>query len=74
MNGCSCTLEKEYESLRAKVAVRSARYGFARTDMEDILQDVCVRILEDHILDPDDYQDVVSAVISKHRTQRFRRI
>lgn len=74
MSICSCVLEKEYERLRAKVAVRAAKYGFIRVDSEDILHDCCVEILERGILDPVEYGEVVSSVFGRYRTQRSRRV
>ncbi len=74
MSVCSCVLEKEYEKLRAKVMTRAAKYGFIRVDSEDILHDCCVEILENGIINPEDYSEVVSRIIGKHRTYRSRRL
>ena len=72
MNAVSKELEIGYEDLRKKIMIRAARYYLSRIDAEDILQDVCIEVLENS-LHPEDYCDAISRVLGKTRTERSRR-
>lgn len=72
MNVIGRELESEYENLRKKVMIRAAKYYLSRLDAEDILQDVCIEVLENS-LHPEDYCDAISRVLGKTRTERSRR-
>lgn len=72
MSLTSITLEQEYEGLRAIVAVRGARAGYNRQDIEDLLHDVVVDILE-NCLTPSEYEDALGRVMGAWRKVRARR-
>jgi len=68
----SITLEQEYEGLRAIVAVRGARSGYNRQDIEDLLHDVVVDILENSLA-PSEYEEAIVRVMGAWRLVRARR-
>lgn len=72
MSLVSITLEQEYEGLRAIVAVRGARAGYNRQDIDDMTHDVVVDILENSLV-PTEYEEAIERVMGAWRRVRARR-
>lgn len=65
-------LDKEYENLKSRVEQAGYSHYFTSTDVEDMLHDVCLKILEEDIVDTEEWGAVISNVVGSYRRDRTR--
>lgn len=63
--------ENDYEELRHRVERAAYSHSFSSSDTEDMVQDVCLKILEEGIA-PTEWNKVISYVLGSYRRDRSR--
>ena len=63
--------DSDYEEIRHRVERAAYNHSFSSTDADDMVQDVCVKILEEGI-PPKEWNKVISHVIGSYRRDRTR--
>ena len=67
----SLELEKQYDDLQRRIYRVGYKHYLNKEDIEDLLQNVCLTILTDHIT-PGGWGGVISKEIGKFREARHR--